>query len=578
MEYIETEVLVIGGGAAGARAAREASRRGLETALVLKGKFQRCGNTIMAPGAIAAAGSWGRENDSRRLHTEDTIAGGAELNDRRLVKIMTEKAPEEILEMERIGALWQREDDGVSYSLKSGGGHSYPRSPYLEDRTGRELMRALAGELQKRDVLIAEDVFITRLIKKSGRIVGAAGLDRERGTPVVFSSRSVILAAGGAGNLYKNTSNTNDITGDSYALAFEAGAELIDMEFVQFFPMGFLFPRSLRGALAALPYYSHLYNSEKERFLKNYDPERMELSTRDVVSRAMFKEVQKGRGTPRGGVWCDMSHKKPGFIAKEQPALYSTYQEIGFDPEEDLLEVAPTCHFFMGGVKVGTDWSTSLPGLYAAGEVVGGMHGANRLSQNALAELLVSGAEGGKAAARFARENRRAGISGEEEAQKVRDKVGRLLGPAESETSAAPRRPREFRAELREIMWEKAGVFRTESSLEKARSRAAKMLAGIFSRQRMAGDFPGENRDLITALENEFLLKTGLCVAEAALHREESRGAHYRDDYPERDDQNWFKNILLTSAERAEDDKTALDLAAIPVPGSDLDEKKGDKS
>ncbi|HSR10053.1 MAG TPA: FAD-binding protein, partial [Thermodesulfobacteriota bacterium] len=405
MRSFETDVLVIGGGGAGAMAAYEATKHGARVAMVLKGLPQRCGNTVLAPGAIASVGDWHVPGDSRDLHFSDTVRGGAFMNEQSLARILVEESPERIVELERIGALWQRESDDVRYSLRIDGGHSFHRSPYLEDRTGREMLRALFGEVRKRNIPILSNTMVLKILTRDGRVNGAAALNLESLEPVLLRAGAVILACGGAGNLYLNTTNPAGATGDGFKLALDAGADLMDMEFVQFYPLGFLFPDSLRGCLGGLLYYLRLLNNAGERFMKNYDPERLELSTRDRVSRAICTEVREGRGGPLGGVFADMSYHEPGFIDKAMPAMCKIYRFIGVEPTRDPVEVAPTCHFFMGGVKVDTNWQATLPGLFAAGETSSGAHGANRLSQNALAELLVSGSRAGRTAARTAREN-----------------------------------------------------------------------------------------------------------------------------------------------------------------------------
>lgn len=373
MRRYETDVLVIGGGGAGLMAATEAARQGVRVGLVLKGQKERSGATIMAPGAVAGVGSWGRPGDSPELHLLDTIQGGAFMNEQRLVRILVEEAPQRILELEQLGALWEREADGASYRLRIDGGHSLHRCVYLEDRTGREIVRTLGSFIAARHVPVWENSMITRLLVDEAGIQGAVGVDLSNGEGVLWECRSIILATGGSGNLYLHTDCPADVTGDGYALALEAGAALMDMEFVQFYPLGFLHPPSLRGILAALLYYSHLLNSRGERFMARYDPERLELSTRDRVARAIMNEVQEGRGSPRGGVYCDMTYQPAGFIARETPALYKTYRQVGLDPEKDLLEVAPTCHFFMGGLVVNRDCASTVPGLFAAGECCAGV-------------------------------------------------------------------------------------------------------------------------------------------------------------------------------------------------------------
>jgi len=537
MYNFETDVLVIGGGGGGAMAAYEASKYGADVMMVLKGEPQRCGSTIMAPGAIAGVGDWHLPGDSRDIHFADTIRGGAFLGEQGLVRIMIEEAPDLIVELERIGALWEREKDGKAYALRTGGGHSFFRCTFLEDRTGREMLRPIMGTLQKRHVRVLPDVMILKLLKTGDRIAGAVGINLESCEAVLLRSKAVILACGGAGNLYLNTSNPTDVTGDGYALALDAGAALMDMEFVQFFPTGFCFPLSLRGALGALPAYVHLWNRLGERFMKRYDPERLELSTRDRVSRAMYTEIKEGRGGPHDGVFADMTYHEPGFIARMQPALCETYDKIGIDPEKDYLEVAPTCHFFMGGAKVDENWQSTVSGLFVAGENAAGVQGANRLSQNALPELLVSGKRAGRAASRLAGEISRAPID-PREAQKVLSPVNRLFSRDKG------LRPVVLRKRLRQLMWDKVGVYRTESGLRSA-LRDLETMTNDLNEQYLSLKTRHYNQELVQAFENDYLVATAMCVTEAALRRTESRGAHYREDYPETDHGNWLRHLVI---------------------------------
>ncbi|MCJ7596068.1 MAG: FAD-dependent oxidoreductase [Desulfobacterales bacterium] len=537
MHNFETDVLVIGGGGGGAMAAYEASKHGVRVMMALKGRPNHCGNTMMAPGAIAGVGDWHVPEDSRDLHFQDTILGGSYLGEQNLVRIMVEESPDLIVELERIGALWQREEDGRTYSLRIDGGHTYARCPYLEDRTGREMMRALIGELRKRSVRILPNLMVLRLLKRGDRVVGAVGMNTETCETVLLRAKIVILACGGAGNLYLNTDNPTGMTGDGYAMALEAGAALMDMEFVQFYPLGFCFPHSLRGGLAGLLYYLHLVNSKGERFMEKYDPDRLELSTRDRVSRAMFTEVKEGHGGPHGGVFADMTFQEPGFIARMQPALYETYCKIGVDVEKDTLEVAPTCHFFMGGAQVDEDWQSTVPGLFIIGENAAGIQGANRLSQNALAELLVSGTRAGRAAAQRAAEGPQRPVD-PIEARSVAERVERIRRRDKGIRSGV------LRNRLRTLMWEEVGVFRSGPGLRSAQVELEEIKADLDS-QCPALKSDRHNQELIEALENRFLVQTARCIIEGALRRTESRGAHYRDDCPETDNQNWLKHILL---------------------------------
>ncbi len=552
MQNFETDVLIIGGGGGGAMAAYEASKYGVKVTMVLKGTPQRCGNTIMAPGAIAGVGAWHVPQDSRDIHFRDTIKGGSYMGEQTLVRIMVEESPDLIVELERIGALWQREEDGKTYSLRIDGGHSYHRCPFLEDRTGREMLRTLIGEMKKRHVSILSNVMVLNLLTEEDQIVGAAGINLETCELILLRARTTILACGGAGNMYLNTDNSTGTTGDGFALALNAGAALMDMEFVQFYPLGFCFPRSLRGSLGGLLYYLHLLNSHGERFMEKYDSENLELSTRDRVSRAMYREVKEGRGGPHGGVFGDMTFHEPGFVARMQPALYETYRKIGIDPEREYVELAPTCHFFMGGAKVDENWHSSVQGLFIIGENAAGIHGANRLSQNALAELLVSGTRAGKAAASFAKETAQAPVD-PLQVESIVAPAYRMLGRERGI------RPHALRTRLKELMWEKVGLYRTDSGLQDARKELEEIRADL-KKQCVSLRTRYYNQELATALENEFLVTTAECVIEGALRRTESRGAHYRDDYPEADNENWLKHLVI----RRVNDQT-LDIEAEPV-------------
>ena len=558
MQHFRTDVLIVGGGGGGAMAAYEASKYGVNVMMVLKGRPQRCGSTIMAPGAIAGVGEWHVSGDSRDVHFRDTVKGGSFLNEQRLVRIMVEESPDLIVELERIGALWQREQDGKTYSLRIDGGHSFHRCPFLEDRTGREMLRTLTGTLQKHNVRVLPDIIILKLLEDDkGRIAGAVGLNLENCETVLLHAKAIILACGGAGNLYLNTSTPTGITGDGYALALDAGAALMDMEFVQFYPLGFLFPNSLRGALAGLLYYLRLRNNKGERFMEKYDPERQELSTRDRVARAIFTEIKEGRGGPHGGVFADMTFQEPGFIARMQPALYETYRKIGVDPEKDYLEVAPTCHFLMGGVKMDESWQSNVPGLFVAGENGAGIQGANRLSQNALAELLVSGSRAGRGAAQ-ASSSASWGRVNPAEAAPVTELAHQMVDRDEGV------RPIVLRNRLRRLMWEKVGVYRTESNLRSA-FKELEEIESDLKRQALSQKSKVYNQELIEGLENHFLVTTAKCVARGALLRTESRGAHYRDDHPKTDHRNWLQHLVMRHV------KGELKIEKVPV---DLNEIK----
>ncbi len=536
MKRIHVDVLVVGGGGAGLMAAHEAAKGNVRVAVVNKGKVQRTGATIMAPGAIAAVDDrWKMPGDSKQLHLEDTIRGGGFVNKYPVVETVVGQSPEMVLELERMGALFQREADGRQYMLRIDGGHTYPRCPFLEDRTGKEMMKAMASGLRRQRVQIIEDVLIVRLLVSDGKIVGAVGVSVIDLETVLFECPAVILATGGAGMLFENTDNPLDVTGDGYALALDVGVRLRDMEFVQFYPIGFLYPPTLKGVLGGLLYYCHLLNAKGERFMEKYDPERLELSTRDRVARAIMQEVREGRGTPAGGVYMDMTYQEPGFIQKMAPALYSTYISIGKDPEKEYIEVAPTVHFFMGGIDTGLDWETGVCGLFGAGEVCGGMHGSNRLSQNALAEIIVSGRVSGENAARYAAAAPYEPVD-PKTAQEAAESVTSLLSSKEGTP------PIRLRETLRRLMSEKVGVIRSEESLREA-------LAAVEALEKepvaIASPSPYLNREVVEAVENRNLLMTAKAVILSALERRESRGAHYRSDCPEAEQRDRLYNVLV---------------------------------
>jgi succinate dehydrogenase/fumarate reductase flavoprotein subunit len=524
MGSLETDVLVVGGGGAGAMACYEGSKHGVRVTMALKGLPQRSGSTVLAPGAIAGVGEWHVPGDSPALHLRDTVVGGSFMNEQRLVRAMVEASPDLIVELETLGAMWEREPDEETYSLRIDGGHSFHRCPYLGDHTGREILRALYGQLARRRVKILSRTMILKVLTDSDGAVGAIGIDLRSCEPVLVRAKSVILACGGAGNVYLNTTNPAGVTGDGYALALDAGAVLIDMEFVQFFPLGFVFPPSLRGALGGQLYFARLRNSLGERFMEKYDPERMEYSTRDRIALACITEIREGRGGPHGGIFADVTHYEPGCFAREQPTFYETYRKIGIDPEREYVEVAPTCHHFMGGALVDEDWETTVPGLFAAGESAGGIHGANRLSQNALADLLVSGRQAGRAAARRALDAPHARIDPRSTLGVV-EPVGRLLRSDEGV------RPRILRDRLRTIMWENAGVVRAGSGLSSLDGELAELEAEL-GQQTLCQRSMRLNQELVEGLENYCLLRVAQCVVQAALSRTESRGAHYRSDFP----------------------------------------------
>jgi len=540
MKVIESDVLVIGGGGAGAMAAFKASENSANICIVIKGRLNKCGSTPMAMGAASAVGPWHSPKDSKDIHFMDTVKGGAYLNEQKLVRIMVEEAPERVLELERLGAFWERTDSGEKYLLRIGGGHSYPRSVYLEDRPGSEMLKAMKGELIHRNVNIIENVMITWLLTDEDRISGALGINVYTGDSIVFRTKSVVLATGGSGQIYEYTTQDVHNTGDGYALALQAGADLVDMEFVQFFPIGLIFPESTKGLIVGAMYYSHLLNKDRERFMKNYDAKRMELSTRDIVSRAVYTEINDGRGTKKGGVYCDMTFQPPGYVKKQLPLVYTFCDKLGMNVGKNMLEIAPTCHFFMGGVKVDERWESSFPGIFAAGEAAGGVHGANRLSQNSLADILVSGARAGKYAALYASKIKLPKIN-PLEIKKEFEKIEEII----SRSPQGGIRPYKVKKKIQKIMWEKVGLFRDEKGLRKALEEIRRIKDEDLPRLSLTTKTKRYNREFIEALEIYNLLSICEATILPCILRKESRGAHYRTDYPRIDNENWLNHILV---------------------------------
>lgn len=538
-QVYECDVLIIGSGGAGCRAAIEVSEHNLTPLIVSKGLSFKSGCTGMAEGGYNAAFACVDPEDSPDVHFEDTMRGGGFLNDPQLVRILVDEAPDRLRDLETYGALFDRQESGL-LDQRPFGGQTYRRTCYQGDRTGHEMITALKEEVIRRDIETVEEVMITSLLVEEDRVLGAMGVSIRDSTTVAFRASSTILAAGGAGHIYPVTSNTIQKGGDGFSVAWKAGADLIDMEQVQFHPTGMVYPESRRGVLVTEAVRGEggiLLNSEGERFMKRYDP-RGELATRDVVARAIYTEIMERRGTGNGGVYLDVSHLPDEVIEEKLETMLLQFQDVGIDIRSEPMEVAPTAHHFMGGVRIDEWGRTNLRNLFAAGEVTGGVHGANRLGGNALADTQVFGRRAGIAAARNAIKSAPASIRSavEEEEYRIKSMV------AEGSHS-----PSEIRDRLHEAMWNGVAIVRSRESLESAR-------AVIRDLTTMMGDLnvpetSGFNTYLIEALELENMLVTSSMVVESALIREESRGSHYRKDFPETRPE-WLKSIVLNRNRR----------------------------
>ena len=539
-ETHEHDVLIIGAGGAGLRAAIEALAQGARVGLVCKSLLGKA-HTVMAEGGIAAAMGNVDKADDWRTHFRDTMRGGKFLNNWRMAQLHAQEAPERVREMEQWGALFDRTDDGKILQ-RAFGGHTFKRLCHVGDRTGLELIRTLQDRGVQQGIDVFMECTITRLIKDGDRIAGAFGYWREQGRFVTFKAKSLVIATGGIGKAWKITSNSWEYTADGIALAYEAGAELLDMEFVQFHPTGMVWPPGVQGILVTEAVRGEggtLKNNRGERFMEKYDAKRMELSTRDVVSRAIYTEVKEGRGSEHGGAYLDISHKPAEYVKKKLPSMYHQFKELAdVDITTGPMEVGPTCHYMMGGIRVDAETGQStVSGLFAAGEAAAGLHGSNRLGGNSLSDLLVFGKRAGKAAAEHAKSIQGGGL----DAAQLQDAEREMLAPFER---TAGEFPYEIHRELQETMQSLVGIFRTEEDLQKALGELQKFRQRV---ERMRADGsrmfnPGWH--LTRDLRSMVLISEA--VTRSALARRESRGAHSRIDYPNLDDA-WGKqnNIIV---------------------------------
>ncbi len=544
-ETREHDVLIIGAGGAGLRAAIEALAKGASVGVVCKSLLGKA-HTVMAEGGIAAAMCNVDTEDGWKPHFRDTMRGGKYLNNWRMAQLHAQEAPDRVSELEQWGALFDRTDKGAILQ-RAFGGHTYKRLCHVGDRTGLEMIRTL----QDRGVQLGFDVYmectVTRLLTDGGRISGAFGYWRENGRFIVFKAKSVVIATGGIGKAWPITSNSWEYSGDGMTLAYEAGAELMDMEFVQFHPTGMVWPPGVQGLLVTEAVRGEggiLRNKLGERFMEKYDPKRLELSTRDVVARSIYTEVKEGRGTEHGGAYLDISHKPAEYVKKKLPSMYHQFKELAdVDITKGPMEVGPTCHYVMGGIRVEAETAQStVPGLFAAGEAAAGLHGSNRLGGNSLSDLLVFGRRAGMAAADHAKRVSHAGVS---EAQ-IAEAEKELLAPFSNPSAESPYA---VHRDLQKVMQSLVGIFRTEEDLKKAfaeleelKARAAKASvegSRLFN--------PGWH----LARELKSMLTVSEAVALSALARTESRGAHSRIDFPNYDPV-WEKKHNIIVREGAE--------------------------
>jgi succinate dehydrogenase / fumarate reductase, flavoprotein subunit len=549
-EVREHDVLIIGAGGAGLRAAIEATERGLSVGVVTKSLLGKA-HTVMAEGGIAASVGNVDPDDSWQTHFMDTMRSGKFLNNWRMVEIFAKEAPERVIELEQWGALFNRTSEG-KISQRAFGGHTYRRLCHVGDRTGLEMIRTLQEKVLATDTRVYMETTVTRLFKNEGRIVGALGYTRESGKFIHFKAKAVVMATGGWGRIYKVTSNSWEGTGDGCVLAYDAGAELVDMEMVQFHPTGMVWPPGVRGLLVTEGVRGEggvLRNSEGERYMENYDAEKMELSTRDVVARANYTEVTEGRGSEHGGVYLDITHLGYNGIMKKLPTMYEQFLKLAdIDISKEPMEVFPTIHYTMGGVKTEPETgATNVPGLFAAGEVAGGLHGANRLGGNSLSDLLVFGRRAGEGAAEYVKSN---GFSTEVEASEIEAEKKRVLEPLERQDGDENENPFTIQQELQEAMMVHANLMRNEDSLKEG---LGKVLA---LKDRLPNvKVPGTtlfNPGWHAAQDVSYLIQISEIILRTALLRTERRGAQWRLDYDGPDEELGSINFIVTKDQQGE--------------------------
>ena len=588
-ETHEYDVLVVGAGGAGLRAAIEASAAGVKVGLICKSLLGKA-HTVMAEGGIAAALANVDDRDSWKVHFADTMRGGQYVNNWRMAELHAREAPDRVRELEAWGAVFDRTKDGRILQ-RNFGGHRYPRLAHVGDRTGLEMIRTLQDHGIHRGMEVHMEFTVVSLLKADGRVSGLLAYDRERGRFRVFSAGAVILACGGIGRAYKITSNSWECTGDGHSLAYHAGADLIDMEFVQFHPTGMIWPPSVQGILVTEGVRGEggiLVNSQGRRFMFDDIPENYrsqtahdeeegwrytqgdkaarrppELLTRDHVARCIVREVREGRGSPHGGVFLDIAWIKKKLsnaedhIRRKLPSMYHQFKQLAdIDITKEPMEVGPTTHYVMGGVWVDADTQMSnVPGLFAAGECAGGINGANRLGGNSLSDLLVFGKRAGEYAATFVKENRRATVDN----AAIDAAAKEALAPFERGGAAGAESPYAIQHDLQEMMQRLVGIVRNEAEMQEALGEIAKLQARA-ARVHVTGNRE-YNPGWHTAIDLKCLLTVSEAVTKCAIERKESRGGHFREDYPDKGADFGKLNLLVRKGAGG-----SMELRREPIP------------
>jgi len=562
-EIISTDVLIVGGGGAASRAAIAADNSGARVHMVVKGLFGHSGCTPVALGGYAAAFGNADPRDNWEVHLMDTCIGGGMINNQNLVEILCKEATARFIELESYGAVFDR-DNKQNYYQRQLGGHSYPRTCTSGDRTGGEMMKGLTYEVYRREIVVLQDCVAITLLKEDNRVVGCLVYDIKRGRFLLFRAKSIILASGGCGQVFKYCFAPYQKAGDSNRMALEAGAELVDLELFQFHPTGYIMPESIAGQSISEGVRGEggrLYNALGERFMERYNPKQLELACRDFISRCIYFEVKEGRGTKDGAVYLSVTHIPEEIIEQRLPAMLGRAINYGVDIRKEPMLIYPSSHYQNGGIRIDTHWKTRIDGLYAAGESAGGVHGGNRLGSNSLPDLLVSGKIAGENAARAARENDRPinMRNFKEEIDRVATYVEDVVGTDNGVN------PISVRNEIKDLVWDHVGIARSKDSL----THAIKVFEDMkVNRLPRIGNRGGSyNIEFIEAMDVRSMIISGETMARGALMREESRCGHFREDHPLPKDE-WTANIVYCL-----DEKGALRMEKTPIVQTRLDPK-----
>jgi len=555
-DVLITDVLVIGGGAAACMAAISAKNEGMDILLLDKGQLGKSGCSPNAHGGMALYHK--HASDNWKIHFEDTLMSGGFLNDQKVVQTLCQEGFQFINALERFGSLFDRDEDG-SFSVRQFGGHRYKRSVFSGDETGHEMMSGLKREVARLGIVTLNEVMVTKLIVTDGRVCGAIGWDIGWGRFLEVRARAVILGTADGSGIWPSASERQ--RGDGYCLALDAGAELADLEFVQYHPTHAWWPYGVRGSVSESfrSEGGYLLNSENERFMLRYDPEQKELATRDKVSVCIYREILAGRGAPHGGIYASVTHLDPEHVERRLRVIFRKYMSYGFDVRKQAIEIKPRPHYQCGGVVTNERAETRVPGLFAAGAVTAGVHGANRLGSNALVDILVFGQIAGRNAAEYVRKN--GGNLSTPAFDKVETEIKRICDIADR-TPRNPVRVPTVRRKHYEMMDRYVGVLRTKEGLETMLEEIERCFREDLSELMVQDKCRLYNFELRDALEMNFRLIVELLSTRAALMRTESRGSHFRDDYPERNDANWLKNIVF----RRENGEIVSEIREVKMP------------